>query len=252
MSHKAFTLTELLVVCVVLGVVVVIAMPQFMNSYTSSRLKVFDANIKEIKTALENYKTEAGINVASFYPTKLEDLQEILAKTPINPYTNKSMLSSTVTEAGIFYKPIGNGANYTLVCTQRDTDDADHDNNTKETIPCNETINYNLITDNWLTNGVTFTGTSTITAIALSPNNSGIQELHKKVQGVVLLFYIRANEKTQIGVSLNEHTLDLPVSTEWQKYAIIYDSPTNIIRIQFSDFPINNNIYIKDIVLIDR
>jgi len=95
-------------------------------------------------------------------------------------------------------------------------------------------------------------GDKAIAVIVLVPDNSGIQELHKKVQGVALLFYIRANEKTQIGVSLNEHTLDLPVSTEWQKYTVIYDSPTNIIRIQFSDFPINNNIYIKDIVLIDR
>jgi len=51
MCRRTFTLVELLVVCVILGVVVVIAVPHFMNSYASSRLKVFDANIKEIKTA---------------------------------------------------------------------------------------------------------------------------------------------------------------------------------------------------------
>jgi len=252
MRHKSFTLVELLVVCVILGVVVVIAVPRFMNFYASYRLKVFDANIKEIKTALENYKTESGINAVSFYPPKLEDLQDILTKTPNNPYTNKSMLSSIVAEAGIFYKAIGSGANYALFCTQRDVDDVDHDNNTKEAIPCNETINYNLITNNWVTNGVTFTGTNTITIMATSPNNSGMQTLHKQVQGAALLFYIRADENAQIGVSLNNNTMDVPVTTEWQKYAVVYDSPADTVQIQFSNFPVENNVYIRDVVLVDK
>lgn len=252
MSHRAFTLTELLVVCVILGVVVVIAVPQFMNSYATSRLHVFDANIKEIKTALENYRTESGINMVSFYPQKLEDLQGILAKTPNNPYTNKTMLSSTIAESGIFYKQISGGADYTLICTQRDVDDIDHDNNTRETVPCNETINYNIITSNWATSGVTFTGTNTITVVAISSNNSGTQTLHKQVQGTVLIFRIRANENARIGVSLNNNTMDVPVTTEWQKYAVVYDSPADTVQVRFYNFPINNNVYIKDIVLLDK
>jgi len=247
-----FTLTELLVVCVILGFVVVIAVPRFMDSYASSRLKVFDANIKEIKTALENYKTESGINAVSFYPLKLDDLQSILVKTPINPYTNKSMLSSTITEAGIFYKPIDDGANYILVCTQEDIDDIDHDNNTKEAVPCNETINHDLLSDNWQTNGVIFTGTGTIAAVATASDNSGTQTLHKQIQNAVLLFHIRADNTTQIGVSLNEHSMNIPVSTEWQKYAVVYNKTTDTIQIQFNDFPIDNNVYIKNIILLDK
>jgi len=66
------------------------------------------------------------------------------------------MLTSTISAAGIFYKAIGSGANYVLMCAQRDIDDVDHDDNTKEVVPCNETISYNLITNNWTTNSVTF------------------------------------------------------------------------------------------------
>jgi len=252
MCRRTFTLVELLVVCVILGVVVVIAMPQFMNSYASSRLHVFDANIKEIKTALENYKTEVGINAVSFYPPALEDLQGILTKTPINPYTNKSMLTSTITEAGILYKAIGSGADYTLVCIQRDVDDVDRDDNTDEAVPCNETINYNLATNNWATSGVTFTGSGTIIAIASSESNNAMQIIHKQVQSAVLLFCIRADNNTRITALLNDHVVEVPVSAEWQKYTVIYNRPADAIRIQFSGFPINTTVYIRDVIIIDR
>jgi len=252
MRRKSFTLVELLVVCVILGVVVVIAVPHFMNSYASSRLKVFDANIKEIKTALENYKTESGINAVSFYPPKLEDLERILTKTPVNPYTHKSMLTSTISAAGIFYKAIGSGANYVLMCAQRDIDDVDHDDNTKEVVPCNETISYNLITNNWTTNSVTFSGTNTIAAVAISKPNSAKQIINKQTSGTALFFHIRATGDTHVTVSLNEATLEVPVSTEWQKYAVVYDTPTDTIQIQFSNFPVGNNVYIRDVVLVDK
>jgi len=252
MRHRAFTLVELLVVCVILGVVVVIAVPRFMNSYASSKLKVFNVNMQEIRTALENYRTENGTNTGSFYPLKLEDLQDILVKTPNNPYTNKNMLTSIISDAGIFYKPVGVGADYTLICTQNDADDIDHDKNTKEVIPCEETINHNLITDNWMTSGITLSGTDMVTAVALSSPNSAKQILHKQVQGTVLLFHIRADSNTHIMVTLNDRVLEVPVNTEWQKYAVVYDRSVDTVQIQFSEFPINKNVYIKDIVLVDK
>lgn len=252
MRHKSFTLVELLVVCVILGVVVVIAVPRFMNSFANSKLRVFNTNMQQIRTALENYKTESGIDTESFYPYKIEDLQDILVKTPNNPYTNKNMLTSIISDAGIFYKSSNTGADYTLVCTQKDTDDVDYDGNKKEVIQCEDTVNYNLITDNWMTSAVTLSGTNTITAVSISLPNSAKQILNKQVPGAVLLFKIRADNNTHVKASLNEYTLEIPVNNEWQKYAIVYDRPADTIQVQFSDFPVNKNVYIKDILLLDK
>jgi len=102
------------------------------------------------------------------------------------------------------------------------------------------------------TNSVTFSGTNTIEAVAISKPNRAKQIINKQTSGTALFFHIRATGDTHVTVSLNEATLEVPVSTEWQKYAVVYDTPADTIQIQFSNFPVGNNVYIRDVVLVDK
>jgi len=252
MRRKSFTLVELLVVCIILGIVVVIAMPKLLDFYSSFKLRVFNTNISEIKVALENFKTESGIGAMSFYPSSLQDLENIMRKTPINPYTNKSMLTSTIEDAGIFYKSINNGSRYILVCTQQDINDIDRDNNDQEALSCGKDTNYNLLNNNWAYSNIALSGTTTLTISATNTTNYMQQIVNKQVVGAVLLFNVRAVGSTRIVVSLNDHTMIVPVSTEWQTYAIVNDKPANTIQVKFSDFPVRKDVYISGIVLLDK
>jgi len=51
-----FTLVELLVVLLILGVLVGLAVPRYMDAQKSARLRSFAANTREIESVLETYR----------------------------------------------------------------------------------------------------------------------------------------------------------------------------------------------------
>jgi len=57
MKH-GFTLVELLVVLLILGVLVGLAVPRYMQSTKTAKRTTFETNLKEITKALEDYKLQ--------------------------------------------------------------------------------------------------------------------------------------------------------------------------------------------------
>lgn len=73
---KAFTLVELLIVIVILAVLAAIVIPKFADSSTRSKESSLKANLKQVRNAVELFKTDT-----SAYPAALADLAGTSAPT---------------------------------------------------------------------------------------------------------------------------------------------------------------------------
>jgi len=132
-KRYGFTLVELLVVLLILGVLVGLAVPRYMDAQKNARFRTFTANVREIQSTLEVYRMDKTSTGPAEYPDNLGELTSYFTQPPINPYTGKSMLTDNSEESGLRYENHGN--DYTLCVTQLDVDDIDKDGNSNELIP---------------------------------------------------------------------------------------------------------------------
>jgi len=129
-KRRGFTLVELLVVLLILGVLVGLAVPRYMESQKAARARTFAANVRQIVSALEAYRMDTiGNGGPAEYPDNLDELKNYFTQAPINPYTGTSMLG-TGTDTGLSYSYTTGTGTYTLKVTQQDIDDVDNDDTT--------------------------------------------------------------------------------------------------------------------------
>jgi len=128
-----FTLVELLVVLLILGVLVGLAVPRYMDAQKNARFRTFSANVREIQSTMEVYRMDKTSTGPAKYPDNLSELTSYFTQPPINPYTGKSMLSDNPEESGLRYENHDN--DYTLCVTQLDVDDVNNNGNRNESIP---------------------------------------------------------------------------------------------------------------------
>jgi len=134
-KRRGFTLVELLVVLLILGVLVGLAVPRYMESQKAARARTFATNVRQIVSALEAYRMDNIVPLGPQYPDDLGQLRtNYFTQEPINPYTGVSMLTATTStsSAGITYQKTA--TSYTLKVIQSDIDDVNKNDDTAETL----------------------------------------------------------------------------------------------------------------------
>jgi general secretion pathway protein G len=74
-ERRAFTLLEVLMVIVILGVLAALIVPQFTGTQEQSKIKTTRIQVRSIEDALERFKMECGR-----YPTSEEGLAALVSK----------------------------------------------------------------------------------------------------------------------------------------------------------------------------
>ena len=83
--RRGFTMIELVVVLAVLGLLLSIAVPRYLESLERGREQVLAHNLAQMREALDRYYGDRGA-----YPDRLEELVErrYLRAVPANPFTD--------------------------------------------------------------------------------------------------------------------------------------------------------------------
>ena len=116
MKNRGFTMIELLVVLVILGLLAGLVGPQFFGKVDSSKVKTAETQVKMLKMALQTYRLDVGQ-----YPPSLEGLRSAPAtvkqfwdgpyleeEVPLDPWNNSYIYEiNTATDHGFLLYSLG-------------------------------------------------------------------------------------------------------------------------------------------------
>ncbi|MDD5459455.1 MAG: prepilin-type N-terminal cleavage/methylation domain-containing protein [Phycisphaerae bacterium] len=100
-AKKGFTLVEILIVVVILGILAAIVIPQFTNASTEAKENSLKSDLHTMRAQIELWSVKNSDNE----PNALGDLvtDEYLRAIPENPFTNDATISSTQEDGSAWY-----------------------------------------------------------------------------------------------------------------------------------------------------
>lgn len=127
MKRTAFTLVEVLIVVIVLGILAAIVVPQFSNASTDAKLSALQSNLQIVRGQLQLYKlqhNDAWPTAANFSDQMTKNskvdgsvglpadgfaLGPYLQQIPANPYTNTNTVGSGAVGTSAWYYDAATG-----------------------------------------------------------------------------------------------------------------------------------------------
>ena len=87
---KAFTMIEVLIVIVILGVLAAVAIPKFAGASDNAKSSAVQSTVAGVRAAIATYRTSAVISGNAPYPTlaQLSDGSVLKFDIPVNPFSD--------------------------------------------------------------------------------------------------------------------------------------------------------------------
>ncbi len=143
MNRKAFTLVEILIVVIILGILAAIVIPQFTEASNDARASALASDLQSVRAQIELYKMQhlgslPGATIITQLTTPTSNLGATVAvgtagalgpylqKFPTNPFTSTNTVQIVTTLAGA---PAGDGSTgwfFNTVTGAIGPNDADH------------------------------------------------------------------------------------------------------------------------------
>lgn len=147
-GDPAFTLTEVMVTVVIVGILSSIALPNHLNQVNRSRQRQTASTIAQIQTTIASYADEFGV-----LPTSWSELNDTSAVMTDNGPANSNNFDPITLAGGNYDVAISNTDNLFTITATRD-----------------ETPNLNIVACVNLTNGASGINKGSRTAAASAPN----------------------------------------------------------------------------------
>jgi prepilin-type N-terminal cleavage/methylation domain-containing protein len=84
-QQKGFTLVEIMIVVLIIGILLAIAVPNFINSRSRSRLQAVQNNLQEINSAKTQFAIELGLSANSSVNDAADLCPGFLKAWPVGP-----------------------------------------------------------------------------------------------------------------------------------------------------------------------
>ena len=132
-NPRGFTLVEILIVVIILGILAAIVIPQFTNASNDARTSSVQSTLQTIRSQIELFKIQhndtpptttaitaswaimlTNTTTGDTTATGTGTLGPYLQQAPVNPVTKTSTASPTLTTVGWYYTTDASGKAYTI------------------------------------------------------------------------------------------------------------------------------------------